>query len=189
MTGTIGSGKSHISKLFSFFGYRLFDADKTVHELFHEDNVLKEISKISPASVKNGQVDRKILGDHVFADEKKLKKLEALLHPLVDERRKNFVKLCGRLGLPCVFEIPLYFEAGLHYPETVVVVTSAPSFLLVERSLRRPGMTVEKLEQVQAQQWPDVLKRKKADFVVHTGLSKGYSWVQVENIVKALEKR
>lgn len=189
VTGTIGSGKSYISKLFSSFGYLLFDADKVVHGLLATPDVIAAINVLSPESVKKGKIDRKALGADVFQNPHKLQKLEDLLHPLVGQERAAFTAECERRRKSCVFEIPLYFEAGLNYENVAVVVTTAPLFLLKERAMRRPGMTEEKFAQILSRQWSDAEKQKRADFVVHTGLSKGYSWQQVECIVKQLEKK
>lgn len=188
VTGTIGSGKSHISRLFTHFGYLLFDADDVVHQLMTRKDIIAEIKKICPHAIVEKKIDRVILGQAVFKEKEKLKKLEELLHPRVAASREAFTRHAQANRRYCVFEVPLYFEAGLHYDNIKIVVTTAPQFLLQERALKRPGMTEEKFGQVLSFQMPDSLKIKKADFVVHTGLSKGYSWVQVSNIVKTLDK-
>lgn len=183
VTGIIGSGKSYITKLFGRLGYARFDADKIVHHLLERDKaVFDKIEKLCPDAILNGAISRQALSHHVFTHPLKLIALEAILHPRVAEAREQFTSFMVRQGRKCVFEIPLYFEAGLHYPSSKIIVTTAPAFLIRQRVLARPFMTVEKLNKILHRQWSDKQKRKKADFIVHTGLSKGYSWEQVSKI-------
>ena len=88
-----------------------------------------------------------------------------------------------------VLEVPLLLETGGEKRVDVVVVVSAPADVQRERVMQRPGMTLEKLEQMLARQMPDAEKRARADFVVDTGGTFADTDAQVDKIVESLKGR
>ncbi len=118
------------------------------------------------------------------------KKLEQIVHPLVFAAEQALLRAEAEKGAPmAVLEIPLLFETGGEKRVDVTMVVSAPAHLQRERVLARPGMTVEKLEQILAKQVPDAEKRARAEFVVDTGLALPETQAQVDKVIESLKGR
>jgi len=126
----------------------------------------------------------------VLGDPRGLKRLESIVHPLVQAAEREFLRKAFEQGARmAVLEIPLLFETGGNARVDVTVVVSAPAEVQRQRVLQRPGMTPAKLEAILARQMPDAEKRRRADFVVDTGGSIEESYAQVDAIVAALQNR
>ncbi|MDP6351160.1 MAG: dephospho-CoA kinase [Alphaproteobacteria bacterium] len=177
LTGSIAMGKSEAAKAFRRLGVPVFDADAVVHRLIGPGGAaVAQVAKLFPGVERGGGIDRQALGARVFGDSEALRRLEAVLHPLVGVARRRFLQRCGARRVPlAVLDIPLLYEGhGASLCDAVAVV-SAPPFVQRARALSRPGMTPAKLEAIQARQMPDREKRRRADFVIPSGLDKRVS--------------
>ena len=186
LTGSIGMGKSTISQMFEDAGVAVFDADEAVHQLQGRDGALvPKIEAAFPGTTNENGVDRQKLGAAVFGDAARLKLLESIIHPAVAERRKAFLSAHLADNF-IVFDIPLLFEKGGAEKVDAVVVVSASAELQRARVLARPGMTVQKLDQIIALQTPDAEKRARADYVIDTAGELADSRAQVQKILQNL---
>ena len=189
LTGSIGMGKSTIAERFRSHGIPVCDADALVHQLY-EAEAVAPIEAAFPGTTANGKVDRTKLGKAVLGDTRGLKRLEAIVHPLVHAAERDFLKNVYEANAPmAVLEIPLLFETGGHARVDVTVVVSAPAELQKERVLQRPGMTEAKLAAILSHQMSDEEKRRRADFVVDTAGSLDASRAQVDKVIAALRGR
>ncbi|MBS0519923.1 MAG: dephospho-CoA kinase [Proteobacteria bacterium] len=172
LTGSIGMGKSTAARMLRQMGIPVYDADAAVHALQAPGGrALAPIEAAFPGVVKGGVLDRQALGARVFGNKDALRKLESIVHPLVAERQRAFLKRAAQHGAPLVvLDIPLLFEGRGERRVDATLVVSAPAFLQRRRVLARPGMTVEKLAGILRQQIPDRTKRRLATFVIPTGL-------------------
>ena len=186
LTGGIAMGKSVAAASFRRLGVPVQDSDAEVHKLMAKGGgAVAAIEQAFPGVVKDGAVDRTALGAKVFGDPAALKRLEGILHPRVAEAREEFLREHARRGTRVVvLDIPLLFEVGADALCDAVVVVSAPAFLQAIRALRRPGMTPERLAAVRARQLPDAEKRRRADFVVPTGLGRAESLRRLRIILR-----
>jgi dephospho-CoA kinase len=186
LTGSIGMGKSTAAALLRRQGVWVHDADATVHRLFAKGGAaVVPVGRAFPGVVKNGAVDRVALGKRVFGDAEALRRLEAIVHPLVRADTDRFLTAAARARRRLVvLDIPLLFESGNTRSDAVVVV-SAPSFIQAQRVLARPRMSQERLLAILKQQMPDREKRRRADAVVTSGLSKARTYRQLARIVRA----
>jgi len=191
LTGSIGMGKSTAAGMLRRLGAPVHDADAAVHWLLAQGGgAVPEIAAAFPDVVENDAVDRKKLGQRVFDDPLALRRLEAILHPKVRREAHRFIQRQRRRGSPLVvLDIPLLYETRGDRLCDVVAVVSAPRFVQEARVLRRPGMTRARLERIRAQQLPDAEKRRRADFVVETGLGRLRTLRTLARIVKMLRKR
>ena len=191
LTGSIGMGKSSAAVMLRRLGVPVHDADAAVHKLMAQGGAaVAAVEAAFPGVVQDGQVDRGRLGAKVLGDDAALKRLEAILHPLVRAEARAFLAKQARLRRPLVvLDIPLLFETGGDALCDAVIVVSAPLFAQRARVLRRPGMTEAKMQAILARQLPDVQKRRRADFVVQTGLSKGHTLRQLDAIVRLLREK
>lgn len=185
LTGSIGMGKSTAAAAFRMLGVPVHDADGTVHRLLAKGGkAVGEIAKIFPGALKSGAIDRARVADAVFGDTAALAGIEAVLHPLVRQEETKFLAAAARRGCKLVvLDIPLLFETGGESRCDAVVAVSAPRFVQERRVMKRPGMTRERFKSILARQTPDAEKRRRADFVVSTGLGRDFSLKQIRNIV------
>lgn len=188
LTGSIAMGKTTASGMLRCMAVPVHDADAAVHRLFRTDRTaVAAIAQAFPGTVCNGVVDREALGRKVFREPDALDRLEAIVHPLVRNDTDSFLRRCARRRCALVvLDIPLLFEAGRDRDCDATILVSAPAFLQAQRVLRRPGMTKQRLTEIRARQMADREKRRRADFVVHTGLSRRETLRQLTQIVRLL---
>jgi dephospho-CoA kinase len=191
LTGSIGMGKSETARMFRQEGIPVYDADAAVHALMRRGGAaVAPVEAAFPGVVKDGAIDRPSLGKRVFGKPEELRKLERIIHPLVGRAQRRFLQQAQRRAEPMVvLDIPLLFETGGDRYVDYSVVVSAPARLQRQRVLARPGMTEERLAQVLAQQVPDAEKRKRADFIVPSGLGKAVARQAVRRIIRTLKGR
>ena len=185
LTGSIGMGKSTAAENFRRLGVPVHDSDATVHALMAKDGpAVAAINQAFPGVVQDGVIDRLKLGAKVFGDDPALKELEAILHPLVRVREKQFLALHGRIGTRAVvLDVPLLFETNGQLRCDAVAVVSAPYRTQRRRVMKRPGMTEEKFQNILKAQMLDQIKRNRADFVISTGLGHAHSLRIIRDIV------
>ncbi|ODA92214.1 dephospho-CoA kinase [Mesorhizobium sp. SEMIA 3007] len=169
LTGSIGMGKSTTAKMFAEAGVPVHDSDEAVHRLY-SGAAAPLVEAAFPGTVVDGVVDRAKLSARVLGDAAALKRLEAIIHPLVRADADAFLAMHRNAGESiAVLDIPLLFETGGRGRVDKVVVVTAPTEIQRQRVLARPGMTEEKLAAILAKQVPDAEKRRLADFVIDTG--------------------
>ncbi|MGJ4941024.1 dephospho-CoA kinase [Bradyrhizobium sp. HKCCYLS1011] len=168
LTGSIGMGKSTTAKLFAEAGVPVYDADATVHKVY-EGEAVPAIEAAFPGTTFDGKVDRAKLSAKVVGDAEAIRRLEAIVHPMLRSYHQKFLDDAERSGAPvAVIDVPLLFETGGDKRvDAVVVVTTSPD-IQRERILARGTMSSEALDAILARQMPDEEKRKRADFVVDT---------------------
>lgn len=189
LTGSIGMGKTATAGLFRDLGIPVHDADGAVH-LLYRTTAVQPIGAAFPAAIVAGVVDRKILGAEVLNDPEKLRLLESIVHPLVRQMERDFLRRAEekRADL-AVLDIPLLLETGGETRCDAVIVISAPAHIQKERVMARSGMTEEKFNAVLAQQMPDAEKRRRAHFVVDTSRGFADARRQVRSIIRCLAGR
>jgi dephospho-CoA kinase len=188
LTGSLGMGKSTTARFFAEEGVPVHDADAVVHRLY-EGEAVPAIEAAFPGVTVAGKVDRNKLGARVLGDSAALKRLEAIVHPLVQEAERRLIAEAEAGGEKvALLDLPLLFETGGDRRVDAVVVVSAPPEVQQSRVLERPGMTLEKLEAILAKQMPDAEKRRRADFVVDTSRGFEAARAQVRAILDAIAK-
>ena len=188
LTGSIGMGKSATADLFRRLGVPVHDADATVHRLYR-GRAAAPIEKEFPGTVSDGIVDRTKLGAAVFNDPERMKRLEAIVHPLVREEEDNFLKRVADLAPVAILDIPLLFETGGEWRCDATLVVTAPTSVQRARVMGRPGMTEEKFSAILAKQMRDEDKRARAHFLVDTGRGFASAEAQVRSILACLAGR
>jgi len=188
LTGSIGMGKSTTAAMFREAGVPVYDADAAVHDLYDTGGAaVGPVDEAFPGVVKDGRVDREALRQAVLGDPEALKRLNAVVHPLVGRDRIGFFRKAESDGADMVvLDIPLLFETGGHANVDAVVVASAPAEMQRERVLARPGMTAQRLDAILAQQMADAEKRARAHFVVDTSRGLEPAREQVAEIIAVM---
>ena len=186
LTGSIGMGKSTTAKMFAEHGVPVHDADAVVHALY-AGRAAPLIEAAFPGTVRDGQVDRTLLSPQVLGKPEAMKRLEAIVHPLVREEELQFLQRArdARKRI-VVLDIPLLFETGADHRVDAVVVVTADEAIQRKRVLDRPGMTEDRFEAILARQTPDAEKRRRAHFLIDTGRGLEPARRQVRAILRAL---
>ena len=185
LTGGIGMGKSTAARQFRALGIPVHDADAAVHQLLRLGGAAaRPVAETFPDAVVNGAIDRTDLGKRVFANPAELKRLEAILHPLVHMAEARFLHRVRALRKPlAVLDIPLLYETGGQIRCHAVAVVNAPRFIQRQRVLRRPGFTPEKLNAILARQWTQTARLRHADFIIPTGGGKRASLAAINALL------
>ncbi len=189
LTGSIAMGKSETARLFAQFGLPVFDSDSAVHQLYARDGAaVAPIGDLVPDAIRDGAVDRQRLSAALAADAALLRRIEAVVHPLVRQRQQAFLAEARAAGAGvAVLDIPLLFETGREGDVDRIVVVAAPAELQRQRALARPGMTPEKLDFVLSRQMPDAEKRRRAHYVVDSSAGLEVARRQVAAILADVE--
>jgi dephospho-CoA kinase len=190
LTGGIGMGKSTASACFRRHRVPIFDADLAVHDLQAVGGrAVRPIEAAFPGTTRDGAVDREALRRAVLGNPAALKVLERIVHPLVRDAEKRFLAAARRAGKSLVvLDIPLLLETGGETRVDKIVVVSAPAAVQAVRVMRRPGMTHERLAAIRARQMPDAAKRRKADVVIHSGLSRHFAVAAIRRFMHRLRE-
>lgn len=184
LTGSIGMGKSTTAQMFRDLGIAVHDSDAVVHELY-QGKAVPLIEAEFPGTVVDGIVDRHRLSQRVVGNETAMKRLEAIVHPLVRQAEFEFRKTVADRGDQlAILDIPLLFETGRADQMDGVIVVTAAADEQRKRVLKRPDMSVEKFEAILARQTPDKLKREEADYVIDTSYGLEHARQQVMQIIK-----
>jgi len=186
LTGGMGMGKTSAAAHFTSRGVKVFDADAYVHRLY-EGEAVAEIEAAFPGSISDGNVDRDSLAQVLKKDAGALARLEAIVHPMVRDKRQRFLADQAKAGAQMVvLEIPLLFETGAENRCDAVVVVTAKPEIQRQRVLERSGMTQDRLNALLANQMPDAEKRRRAHFLVLTDDDLDSAKRQVPAIIRAL---
>ena len=191
LTGSIGMGKSTAAAMLRRMRVPLFDADRVVHELLAPRGAaVAPVAAMFPGvKTAEGGIDRTLLGRRVFGDSEALGRLERIIHPMVAAREKQFLaRARARRTRISVLDVPLLFESRGAGRCDYVIVVSAPAMVQRQRVMRRPGMTEARFAAILKQQMPDAEKRRRADFVVPTGLDRKLSLQRLRAIIRLLRR-
>ena len=188
LTGGIGMGKSTAASAFRRAGIPVFDADAAVHRLQAPGGAaLPAIGAAFPGTVEGGVLSRDRLRAAVVGNDAAMKRLEAILHPRVRRMEQRFLAHARRSRAPAaVLDIPLLFETGGEGRVDTTIVVSAPRAVQIARVRRRRGMTPEQIAAIIARQMPDSQKRRRADLVIRTGLSRHHALKPLRRFIDKL---
>lgn len=191
LTGSIGMGKSTAAKMFRALRVPVHCSDEAVHALLNVNGkAVRKVGALCPEALKKRKgkpfICRATLGAAAFHDTKLMKRLEALLHPMVRASEKEFIARARKTKAKlAVLDIPLLFETGANTRMHGVVVVTAAAKIQRARVLARPGMTPARFKAILAKQMPDKEKRTRADVVIDTGLGLAHTKAQLKKVVAA----
>jgi dephospho-CoA kinase len=190
LTGGIGMGKSTAAGAFRRARIPVFDADAAVHRLqARGGRAVRAIAEAFPGTVHDGAVDRSTLRHIVLGNPDALTRLEGILHPMVRQEEHDFVARARRRGdRAVVLDIPLLFETGGDQRVDRIVVVSAPRDVQTHRIRARRRMSDSDIAAVIARQMPDREKRRRADVVIRTGLSRNVSLKALSRLINEVLK-
>jgi len=164
----------------------VLDSDAVVHRLY-EGEAVSAVEAAFPGTAVEGRIDRARLAERLVGNPDAIRRLEAIVHPLVRAASQRFLDAeAARGSRVVVLDIPLLFETGAEQRVDAVVVVSAPADVQRSRVLARPGMSAARFEVLLARQMPDAEKRARAHFVVDSGRGFDSARAQVDGILRAV---
>jgi dephospho-CoA kinase len=187
LTGSIGMGKSTTATLFVEAGCALWDADAAVHRLYGEGGAaVAPFAEAFPEAVEGGAVSRARLKEIIGRDPSALKRIEAIIHPLVGQDRAAFI--AGATEEIVVLDIPLLFETGGEARVDAVACVVIDEETQRARVMARGTMTEAQFEAIKAKQMPAAEKARRADFVIETDTLE-HARAQVQAVVQEIRSR
>ena len=183
ITGSIGMGKTTVSKMLRILKIPVFDSDRTVKEILEKDyDIIEKISNIWPETVsfyqKQKKINKKVLSDKIFGSKKEREKLERIIHPLVKKERTSFLKKFEEhfvVGL----DIPLLYETGMNKECDYIFLVHTTKKNQKRRVLTRPNMTEIKFELINNSQWSFEKKEKEKPYIINTSFGKFITFIIV----------
>ena len=189
LTGSIGMGKSTTAAMFKEAGCPVFDADNAVHDLYEKGGeAVPIIRAVFPDAIKEGAIDRGVLGRYMREDPIQLEVLESFIHPLVGNKRTQFFE-DNKAADITILDAPLLFETGLDKFVDHIVVVTAPAKIQRARVLSREGMTEELFKVLLSKQMPDAIKRKRADTLIFTDMGLENAREQVHSLLRKIRDK
>ncbi len=166
LTGGIGSGKSTVGELFANLGALVVDSDLLAREVIERgtEGFEQVVAEFGDQILKNGEIDRALLGDIVFKDRAKLAKLESITHPLIRKAFKNFVDKAPADSI-VINQIPLLVESKSNYTFDAVITVSASEEIRKQRLAKR-GLSEAEIIRRMAAQASDSEREAISDFVI-----------------------
>ena len=182
ITGSIGTGKTTVSKMLQILNIPVFDSDKKVKEILDKNHVINKILKIWPEVISTNEIQIKInkvvLGNKIFNNKKERKKLEDIIHPLVEKERNMFLQNSRSFQIVGL-DIPLLYEIGMDKKCDYVFLMYTSKKIQKNRVLMRPNMTEKKFELINNAQWSFKRKIKKKPFIINTSFGKTITFIIV----------
>jgi dephospho-CoA kinase len=187
LTGSIGMGKSTTAQMFADLGCVVWDADAAVHRLYGTGGAAVEpIRRVYPDAVKQGAVSRDVLRQIIAEDHQALSTIEAIVHPLVQQDRADFIATNpNEIG---VFDVPLLFETGGEGTMDATACVTVPRETQEARVLSRGTMTDEDFRGILARQMPNDEKCARATYVITTD-TPDHARQQVNTVFKDIKRR
>lgn len=190
VTGGIGSGKTMACRMFERLGAQVFHADEEAKRLMTEHAGLRaDLREAFGAESFNpdGTLNRSYLSETIFADEKKVQRINALVHPRVFDAFQARKEAAEAAGLPLlVHEAALIFEAGGEKHLDAVAVVDAPEALRLRRVMARDNVDADAVRARMAHQLPAAEKRRRADYVIDNSGSEEDLRAEVERVFQAV---
>ena len=188
VTGSIGMGKSTVAKMFTEYGFGLYNADDTVHYIYENDEeVINKIEESFPGTKSEGKVNRIALRDILNKEPMKFRDLEKIVHPATRRYQIVYIEKLISDGSPgCILDIPLLFETGGEKYIDVSVVVTASEDKQKERVVSERKVPLEIFNSIKNQQMPDREKLKKADYIISTDQTLDETKLEVKDVVSKI---
>ncbi|MCD7797719.1 MAG: dephospho-CoA kinase [Clostridiales bacterium] len=162
LTGQSGAGKGYASEYLKSLGFNILDTDKYVSMIYQNGGEINEklARAFSPDIIKNGKIDKKMLGQIVFSDKEKLNTLNSIVHPEV-------IRLCEKdAKVPSVLDAPQFFEANAQEKCYKTICVCADSETRLKRIMKRDGITKEQAKKRINSQFDEKYYKEHSDFVI-----------------------
>lgn len=166
LTGGIGSGKSLVANYFFSLGAEVIDADQLSRQAIERgsEGFDEVLAAFGDGILKDGDIDRRALGEIVFSDQEKRKVLEGIIHPRVQQALADARKSLTEEQI-LIYEIPLLVETNATAKFDLVITVEAPLDARIER-LKKRGLLQSEIEKRIANQVTPEVRKEVANIVI-----------------------
>lgn len=186
ITGAIGCGKTTLADIFHRLGYNIFDADKGVADIYKNESFLHQLQGEFPRVFNNGKVNKKLLRQIVFSNQKELLKLEEIIEPFLQKMFIEKINEYSKKDDILFIDAVLLFEKGWNrFCEKVICVTVDPE-IQKQRVMKRDGITEEDFHKIYNLQMSNGIKCQISDIVVDTNCSLDELEKKAKEIIRKL---
>ena len=181
--GDIGSGKSHVAKL---FGYPVFNADAEVARLYRKSRkCYNRLKKVLPAYIVSFPIKKNEISKAIIADKWNLKKIVKIVHPEVRFSMNNFIKK-NKSKKFVILDIPLLIENKINKKNDVLIFVDAKKKEIKKRLKKRSNFNVKIAKKFKKLQLPIELKKKKSDFIIKNNFKNKSVKKNVKKVIKKI---
>jgi dephospho-CoA kinase len=188
VTGSLGSGKTTVSRLFGALGAKVINADKIVNVIYRDKpSIVRKIAQIFGKEVltKAGKLNRRVLSKKAFSHKSYLKKLNRIIHPLVINKIKQEINKSHGV---IIVDVPLLIESNLHRSVDYIVLLNTNLKLQIQRVLEKSQISELEMRRRIAAQLPFKDKKRFADFIINNNSSIENLKKQVKQIFQGVAK-
>ena len=163
VVGNIGSGKSFVAKS---FGLPVFNADKEVSLIYKKNKFFfKKLHKKIPKFIRSFPIDKKEILSCILANNKNLKIITKIIHPIVRKKMNLFIKK-NKKKKAIILDIPLYLENKLNKKGDIIIYVDAKQNLINKRLRERSNYNKKLLQKFKKIQLKSNLKKKKSNYKI-----------------------
>lgn len=185
LTGSIGTGKSTVSRYLQEKGFPVLDADQMVKDFYEDKDFCKEVSVYFGENILNeqGYIDIVLFGRLVFENKEWLQQLNRMIHPRIKAEFEKRKALLSNSHPIVVYDIPLLYEAKMEDLVDVVAMVYLDKHKQVQRIRERDNRSVEQIEQIIGYQMPQEEKRERADYILDNNGTKEALYRQIDDMI------
>lgn len=186
ITGSIGCGKTTIAGLIRKLGYTVYDVDNWCRKLYYQKNFIEVIRKNFPQVFDNCIFNKRKLRNHVFNNNKELKKLESLIHPFLKKKLLDTIKKNSKSNNLIFMEVALLFEMGWDKYCSSIIVADVDKKIQKQRVMDRDNITSEDFDKIVKVQLNNEYKKVLSDYVINTDKTLGLLKIELINLIERL---
>ena len=181
--GDIGSGKSHVAKL---FGCPVFNADKEVIKIYEKNKkCYNKLKKSLPNYVKSFPINKNFIIKSIIDDDKNLKKIVKIIHPEIKIKMKDFLQKNKKEKL-VVLDIPLLLENKINNKKDFLVFVDAPKKIILRKLKKRENINFKIINKFRKIQLPLEIKKRKSNFIIKNNFNNNSTKKSVKKVLKKI---
>ena len=188
LTGSVGTGKTEISKYLTRNKISVFESDKHVRKIHDKKTIQEKLFKAFPEAISEKKINRRTLAEIVFNDQNKLNKLENIIHTELNKVQKKWIKkkLTERKKI-VVLDVPLLFEKdNIEKYDFKILLTCSRNVQRI-RVIKRKDWDVKRYDLTVSKQMSELEKKVLADKIIHTDRGKRYALSEINTVLCELK--
>lgn len=187
ITGSIGCGKTTIANTLRKQGELVWDVDKWVKFLYYKKDFLNNLKEIFPEAFANNQFNKRCLRNIVFNDNNKLKILENIIHPYLENKFRKIIRKNAKNNYLAFIDIALLFEMGWDRYCDYIVLADVDKEVQIKRVMLRDGISRDDFEKIDKIQMSQDKKKKMVDFIIDTNVDIDKLKLKIINLLEELK--
>lgn len=187
ITGSIGCGKTTIANTLRKQGELVWDVDKWVKFLYYKKDFLNNLKEIFPEAFTDNEFNKRCLRNIVFNDNNKLKILENIIHPYLENKFRKIIRKNARNSYLAFIDIALLFEMGWDRYCDYIVLADVDKEVQIKRVMLRDGISRDDFEKIDKIQMSQDKKKKMVDFIIDTNVDIDKLKLKIINLLEELK--